>query len=1585
MVGSPTIGAGNAAADPGSPGGSASPGAAAQSAAAAAFASSFETTDRALDWTSATETRPDGSAWTAGVTGATGIALQGDVTDQVAAVTANAENAPNEIAANLVDGDSGSKWLTFTSTGWVRYELGAPAVVQRYSLTAANDAPERDPRDWVFQGSQDGTTWTDLDARAGQDLGSRFTTTVYDFANATAYKYYRLDIRANHSGGLIQLAELRISNGDESDPPARPMHADLADGPASAYTARTRVGFTGVKSLRYGGKVTAADGGHSWNKVYDVEVPVTGDTELSYRIFPNLSGGDLRYPSTYAAVDLAFTDGTYLSELGVQDQNGFGASPREQGESRTLYVNQWNHRAIGLGAVAAGKTVDRILVGYDSPHGPADFGGFIDDIEIAEAEPVTAERPSDWVVTTRGTNSTGSFSRGNNIPAAAVPHGFNFWSPVTNAGSLSWIYGYAHDNDAQNRTRLQALALSHETSPWMGDRHTFQVMPSVATGVPTAHRTNRSLPFSHVNEVASPHHYAVTFDNGLKAEIAPTDHAAIMRFTFPDDAASLVFDNVNDNGGLTVDPVAGTISGWTDTRSGLSVGAHRMFVHGVFDSPVTASGLPTDVTRPRVTRYVRLDAGADRTVELRLATSLISLEQARKNLQMEVAASSFEQVKDEAQAAWDDVLDVIEVEGATPNQLTTLYSNLYRLSLYPNSGHENVGTPEAPVWKHASPVADPVGPSTPVQTGAKVVDGKIYVNNGFWDTYRTTWPAYSFLYPEKAGEMVDGFVQQFREGGWVSRWSSPGYANLMTGTSSDISFADAFTKGVEGFDPIDAYDAALKNATVAPPGTSNNADIGRKGLQKSIFLGWTPDEVSEGVSWALEGYINDHGIGRMAVQLSKDMSLPLAERLRYKEEAAYFLDRSRRYVEMFDSRVGFFQGRDAAGEWKSTPAEYDPEVWGHSHDYTETNGWNFAFHVPFDGAGLAALYGGRDQLAKKLDTFFATPETGTKVGSYGGVIHEMIEARDVRMGMWGFSNQVSHHIPWMYTHTGQPSKTQKIVREVLSRHYLGSEIGQGYAGDEDNGETSAWWIFSALGFYPLELGSERYAVGSPLFTKATVHLENGEDLVIEAPGNSAENVYVQGVTVDGSKWDKAWLAHKALADGGVVRFTMGPQPSRWATGTAAVPPSPSDRAAAPLTDATGPEKGIASGVPSAPRLFDNTSGTVTDVVPGSGVQYRFLSRPVEVSRYTITSGTGSNHLTGWVLEGSDDGTTWTEADRRKAETFRWAKQTRPFEIDQPRAHRFYRLRVTGLSGETASLAEVELFGLPGKELTDEQWVAETLAGIDLGDTSALTGDVELPTGPSYAWASADTSLVTDEGRLVRRPDIGAPSEATTLTVTVTKGEASGTRDFTFTVAPWTQAEWEATGTDLATSFEEGQPGALHNAWLRAGGVVEFCCGIGGMETTEGGPPPEGAKTGGRILLYSGLASGEGPASATNAILDAPRGTWVRPGTQLSWWVFPEGGANRRSTYVALDLQFTDGTFLQDLRPTTTDGQDGHPSALGTRLANGSWQQVVLDVGSVAAGKQVQSVAFTFDSDELDGPFRGFVDDVVLERPAAVAP
>ncbi|MFJ1665074.1 GH92 family glycosyl hydrolase [Streptomyces bottropensis] len=1224
------------------------------------FSSSFEPDDPAPDWLSTTDTAPDGSPRASGVDGGYTSGIPGDITDHVTDVRASGENTGGgEVKENLVDGESGTKWLTFQPTGWAEFDLDRPAKVVTYALTSANDVEARDPRDWTLKGSTDGKEWKTLDTRSGEGFGERFETKSYDIpGDAVAeYRHFRLDITRNNGASMItQLADVRFSTGGGQAPAPKEMLSLVDRGPSGSATAKAGMGFTGKRALRYAGRHTADGRAYAYNKVFDVNVAVERNTELAYRIFPSMADRDLDYDATNVSVDLVFTDGGSLSDLGARDSHGFPLSPRGQGAAKVLYVNQWNDVVSRIGSVAAGRTVDRIVVAYDSPKGPARFRGWLDDVTLRVRAP---ERPkahlSDYVVTTRGTNSSGGFSRGNNFPATAVPHGFNFWTPVTNAGSLSWLYDYARANDADNLPTVQAFSASHEPSPWMGDRQTFQVMPSAAAGTPELSRTARALAFRHENETARPHYYGVRFENGVRAEMAPTDHAAALRFTYPGDDASVLFDNVTDQAGLTLDKEAGVVTGFSDVKSGLSTGATRLFVYGVFDAPVTDGG------STGVKGHLRFDAGADRTVTLRLATSLISLDQAKDNLRQEIPdGTAFETVKDRARAQWDRILGKVEVEGATPDRLTTLYSSLYRLYLYPNSGFEKVGSKH----RYASPFSPMTGQDTPTHTGAKIVDGKVYVNNGFWDTYRTTWPAYALLTPGQAGEMADGFVQQYKDGGWTSRWSSPGYADLMTGTSSDVAFADAYVKGVD-FDARSAYEAALKNATVVPP----SSGVGRKGMATSPFLGYTSTDTHEGLSWALEGYLNDYGIARMGRALYRETG-----EKRYAEESAYFLDRARNYVKLFDDKAGFFQGRDGRGAWRVDSSAYDPRVWG--HDYTETNGWGYAFTAPQDSKGLANLYGGRSGLAKKLDTYFTTPETASPdlVGSYGGVIHEMTEARDVRMGMYGHSNQVAHHAIYMYDAAGQPWKAQEKVREVLSRLYVGSDIGQGYHGDEDNGEQSAWFLFSALGFYPLVMGSGEYAVGSPLFTKATVHLENGRDLVVEAPKNSARNVYVRGLKVNGKAWTSTSLPHSLLARGGTLRFDMGPKPSRWGTGESAAPVSitKDDRAPAPRSDA----------VEGDGALFDDTSATKAT----AGTVALPVPARTKAVQYTLTSSDRTEAPAGWTLQASADGTDWKTLDRRSGESFAWDRQTRAFSITTPRAYDHYRL----VLDDSATLAEVEL-------------------------------------------------------------------------------------------------------------------------------------------------------------------------------------------------------------------------------------------------------------------------------------------------------
>jgi predicted alpha-1,2-mannosidase len=1287
-------------------------------ASAADFGSSFEASDAAPTYTNTSEAA-------SGVSG-TKPGVPGSVMDKVVAVTANGENPPGEIAGNLKDGDVNTKWLTFTSTGWAAYQLSAPTVVKRYQLAAANDSPGRDPQDWQFQGSNNGSDWTTIDTRTGQSFAARFAVNTYDFDNSTAYSYYRLNVTRNHGDSIIQLSELVLSDGSNTVPPPTDMRSEIGSGPVNVYTAKPNVGFTGLKAFRYGGSLIADGHDYAYNRVYDVDVPVTASTELSYKIFPEFSGGDPARQSTYAAVDLQFDDGSYLRDLGAVDQHGYPLTARGQGDSKSLYVQQWNAISSNIGAAAAGKTIKRILVDYDNPAGKSGlaFQGWIDDLKVT-GNPATPDHShlSDWVDTRRGTNANSSFSRGNNIPATAVPHGFNFFVPVTDAGSTSWLYTYQQNNTANNLPALQAFSISHEPSPWMGDRQTFQVMPS-PNATPSTSRSARALEFSHDDETAKPYYYGVTFKNGLKTEIAPTDHAAELRFTFTGGASSLIFDNVNSNAGITLTPSGGNgqtvLTGYSDVSSGgLSVGARRMFVYAVFDRPSTGAG------GSGVTRYLSFDTSSSKVVTMKIATSFISVAQAQHNLELELTGKSFDDVKGDAQKQWDKSLGVIDVDG-TPDQMTTLYSNLYRLNLYPNSAFENTGSADAPVYMHApqaSTLSSP-GSGATATTGVAPLAGKAYVNNGFWDTYRTVWASDSLLYPSRTGDMVDGFVQQYKDGGWIARWSAPGYADLMDGASSDVAFATAYLMGAPLSDAGATFDAALKNSAVVPP----NNNVGRKGMAQAPFLGYTPTSTSEGFSWAVDGYINDYGVANMAKALYDKASAGDPRKQEYWDDYTYFLNRSTQYVNQFDPSIGFFQSRNAAGAFTVSPANWDPAIWGNGSkaggatQFTETDPWNMQFTVPQDGQGLANLYGGRAGLAAKLDQFFSTPELATGLGSYG-TIHEMTEAAAVRIGQWGLSNQPSHHIPYMYDFAGTPSKGQAIIREALQREFIGSEIGQGYPGDEDNGELSAWYIMSSLGIYPLQMGSANWAVGSPLFKKATIHLENGKDLVINAPDNSVKNVYVQGLKINGKPYSSTSIPTSLLTDGATLDFDMGPAPSDWGGGEDDAPPSitKGSHKPAPLMDAT-----TATGA-----LFDNTSGTRQTFDSATPtIEFPLPAGHRKATMYTITSGNVAGDPSSWTLQGSNDGVKWRDLDTRSNQGFAWRLYTRPFTIAKPGQYARYRLVVTASSGDapTPTIAELELLAEapdPGTDAVSDQGTAggdvPATVSLSLGPAASFGG------------------------------------------------------------------------------------------------------------------------------------------------------------------------------------------------------------------------------------------------------------------------
>ncbi|WP_427016441.1 GH92 family glycosyl hydrolase [Pseudarthrobacter sp. P1] len=1069
-------------------------------------------------------------------------------------------------------------------------------------------------------------------------------------------------------------------------------------GPHFAPSSRADSGFRTSSPWKYAmgaHELAAAAGSVRRATLRAVSTPIVAGSTLSYVVFPAFAGNDADpaggYGACAAAVDLLLDDGSRLSGTALCDQYGFGVSAQAQGAAKTVVPDQWNIRRVDLSALA-GRTVVAIEAAVHVPKGLADtsLAGWIDDVVIrtVDALPDAGLRPSDHVRSTRGTHSSGALSRGNALPATAVPYGFNFITPATEARTTQWVYAYHQHDVAPGTSALQALSISHQPSPWMNDYSVLQFMPGTTEGTPDPAPAARALAFRHGNEDAKAHRYRVRFDNGLVAEAAPTDHAAALRFVYPGDDATLLIDQLDDNGSLVIGMDAAgrpVLSGYVDGSSGST--ALRMYFYATADRPLDGFGKFAGA-HANVSGYLRFRLDADRTVNFKVATSFISVAMARHSLELEIPDGvGVDAIAALAQDLWDEKLGAVQVAGASADQLATLYSNLYRMFLYPNSASENAGTAQDPQWQYAS-FLRPAAKHGAEATGAPVRAGRIYVNNGFWDTYRTEWPALCLLDPDQAGRMLDGFVEHYREGGWTPRWSAPGYADCMVGTSSDLVFADAARNGVGGFDLEQAYDSALRNATVP----SDASATGRKGLGLGIFTGYIPTSTDEAMSWSLENAISDFGIAQFSEVMLDRSGEDDPRRSEYAANAAYFANRALGYKLLFDPSVGFFQGRDSDGTFRHTPETFDPRVWG--HDYTETNAWGMAFSVPHDGAGLAGLYGGRAGLEAKLDEYFSTPETAREEfrGSYWAVIHEMVEARNIRMGMFGISNQPAHHAPFMYAFTDAPHKMQAITREAVGRLFTGSEIGQGYPGDEDNGEMSAWYVFAALGFYPLSLASGGFILTSPLYGEATVTLAGGKTITIRATNNARENVYIQSVAVNGVAWESPFIDHATLADGATLEFVMGPEPSGWGSSPELAPPSLSapGSQAVPASDLTTPAGAATASVPDAHLAFDDSSATGVRLHGGDWVGYA-LRQPAAVPLYTITAGPA---LSGWDLQGSADGHEWTAVERRRGETFRWERQTRPFLVPSvPDADRFrhYRVRVAGHPAASATLYQLELF------------------------------------------------------------------------------------------------------------------------------------------------------------------------------------------------------------------------------------------------------------------------------------------------------
>lgn len=1057
---------------------------------------------------------------------------------------------------------------------------------------------------------------------------------------------------------------------------------EQSNGPAMTWIGPANTGISGAHTLKVSGRVE--NGGCYSAVLFDgLSIPVTADTKLCYHLFPAMHTAhyDHSYTGMYFAIDLTFTDGSALSSLGAIDQNGTALTPVAQGESRILFTNQWNQVICDVGEVASGKIIEQIVLRYEKESGKGTFETYFDDFSIYDQADTVYTRPCHYINPLRGTNDSPAFSRGLTTPAILTPQGFNMYAPCTN-------YGGSKHYDYLSHT-MSAITISHEPSIWIGDRGTWQFMVNTSLEAGRDERFDtRSQQnfFSHEDELALAHYYRLSFDEeggdaaDSALEMTPTSHGVCVRFTYNESVAahSVLFDCQNADGGINF----GTDNSFTAFSDHSSNGSGRVFIYGEFSTK------PTSVaTRGRC----GIASFAENAVEMRFATSYISYAQAKHNYALELAGRSFEEICTSAADEWDSVLACISgIKGATEGQLETIYSGLYYLYKYPNTIAENIGTNESTVMKYRSPYTK------------KVEEGDMVINNGFWDTYRTCWAGYALFSPEKLPALLDGFIKHYEDQGLVPRWSAPGGVNCMVGTSSDVIFSDAAVKGFD-FKIAEAYESAIKNACVYSPSPK---DGGRELLDRSIFLGYTPGS-GEHFSWSMEGYINDYGIAQMAKVLY-EREIDPEKKQAYLAEYRYFMNRAKNYTLLFWSggegvENKWFRGRNADGSLHHAndhDGVFDPLFWG--NDFTETDAYNMTVSVPFDGQGLANLYGGRDALAGKIDSIFETYDVYRGYGAqdeHGG-IHEQREAREMKLGRYGHSNQPSHHIIYMYDFC-EPSKAQKYSRDVTRRLYNGGRFGQGFPGDEDNGEMSTWFIFSALGFYPLSMGSGEYAIGSPLFEEVSVNF-GSKTLHIVAQSNSPENIYVQSLTLNGVSLDRTYLTHDEIKEGGELIFTMGATPSDWGR----VAPTSLTEGDAPATpaidlavngikiavgdkcdsDAVDADR-ITTTIAGISALIDNTSKTDGAIKASDSITYSF-TQPKRAELFTLTSSFEPENVAKVTLFAAENGGDWVELCSYSNVEFRWAQYTRPFLTGADRAYHHYKL----VFDKAVTLAEIELLG-----------------------------------------------------------------------------------------------------------------------------------------------------------------------------------------------------------------------------------------------------------------------------------------------------
>jgi predicted alpha-1,2-mannosidase len=718
--------------------------------------------------------------------------------------------------------------------------------------------------------------------------------------------------------------------------------------------------------------------------------------------------------------------------------------------------------------------------------------------------------PVEFVNPLMGTDSEFRLSTGNTYPAIALPWGMNFWTPQTRGMNNGWAYTY-------DDFRIQGIKQTHQPSPWINDYAAFSLM--AVTGRLKYTGDERASWFSHKAEIVRPYYYSVYLaDYDVTAEVTPTERSALFRFTFPANDSSYILVDAFDKGSMVkIIPAERMITGYCkNNHGGVPENFCNYFVI-IFDKDFTFTHTwngdklnlnDLEEESDHVGAILGFKTSKGEKVNVRVASSFISPDQAILNLENETKGKDFEKICDEAKSAWNKQLNRIKVGGGTADQMRTFYSCFYRTLLFPRKFFE---IDEKNEILHYSPY------------NGKVLPGYMFTDNGFWDTFRSLFPFLTIMYPELNSQIMEGLANTYKESGWLPEWASPGHRDCMIGSNSASLIADSYLKGIRGFDIGTLYEAILKNTDSVGPVSS----VGRLGAKYYNDLGYVPYNVgiNENVARTLEYAYADFCIAQLAGSLNRP-----------EEEVEKFKIRAMNYKNVFDPGRKLMRGRNLDGTFQ-TP--FSPFKWGDA--FTEGNSWHYTWSVFQDIKGLVDLMGGREYFTSKLDSVFEVPPV-FDYSYYGQVIHEIREMQIMNMGNYAHGNQPVQHMIYLYNYTGQPWKTQYRIRNVMDKLY--TYLPDGYCGDEDNGQTSAWYVFSALGFYPVTPGTDEYVFGSPLFKKATLEFEDGKKMIIDAPDNSKQNIYVSDILLNGKSLARTYIKHGELQSGGKLTFKMQDTPDK---------------------------------------------------------------------------------------------------------------------------------------------------------------------------------------------------------------------------------------------------------------------------------------------------------------------------------------------------------------------------------------------------------------------------------------------------------